>query len=697
MSFHEAPAGPMTEAPSPGRIAKSLTTVVSVSLLAGLLSACAAAKEKSSLATAEQMTAAVRISDFHKTLQEGGELKRENCKYLGLNPRIHSIGSSRFLVFEPESKDNPSPTLDIIVEGSELYLIPCTKADVKILGTVNAKEGADYEVVEPTQFGSAFTIRLKKRYLSRLKSGDQLEVWISIDGHSSSVTPENADPHGRKRQSTRVLTYATRRFSLYSLDDYRSEVLANRVKAHNIHSFPLTKEESNQLFGPVISDNFFVVRLSIRNDQEVDKLISTGMILASGRVMVEPKDGSVPFTIPVELAPESLEQIYTILDDEEARQIRPRVFRGLEFVGALGTAANLAFVSSKLVTESLSLFTGVFLPETKKLWPDRWPGYERNIVAFALQDLFKVPKGAVVSHKFIFFPKNKIEGLISDHHLLGRFRRPVGFIERVIGPNVPKQPAQPRMAVISVAFDHLDIPFENVFSVSARTLQERLADAQVDLRDLIRVWRNIGLAWIPQDPALFMARLRRDQLTTAQKKITAAQTALSAFKSSGADNDITKETRLALLAEIKKLAAVAKALEPDEVKAKKAGLLKNEIYGLDELEFQEDQIAAIRKGLTRGASEIGYEDQIKRIKNALSGAKKARVFYLFAAKKMIEVEKTTPALSLGGLLDKLKGYTADTKEKDAKKLLEDIQEKHISMLKQQHEGLSIIAEFKKKD
>src|SRR5262249_29033136 len=157
-------------------------------------------------------------------------------------------------------------------------------------------------------------------------------------------------------------------------------------------AFPLPDHEIDSMFGPYVRNRYFVVRLSIRNTTADAKLISTGMIRAEGRAIVEPENNEQPsYTVPVSIAPQSLDQIYTILDDEGVEMPRAWTFRSLEFIGALGSAWNAAFSNSLRVSKNLGLLTGVFIPEAQKLSPDRWPGYKRNIVQFAMPDLIKVP------------------------------------------------------------------------------------------------------------------------------------------------------------------------------------------------------------------------------------------------------------------------------------------------------------------
>ena len=388
-----------------------------------------------------------------------------------LKPRIHTIGTQSILTFERKSseRETQSRRIYIPVEGRDLIDEKCLIIAVDISGTVPAVPNQDYEFGQlPPQKDlsrplDAISIVLKEPYLDRLKTGDQLTVLVMLSRIAGTVPAE-----------ARTVTYATRKFTIYEVNDYREQVLERRVPTHDIRAFPLPEDEISKLFGPLVADNFFVVRLSLRNTQDTDKLVSTGMIVASGRAVVEPLDektdgkpqtSPISFTVPVEVVPQSATQMYTILDDRGPLQTRSIVLRTLEFVGALATAATAGFTGSTTVSKAVGLFTGVAIPETRKWWTDPWPAYKRNIVAYAMPDLVKIPRNSVSGHKYIFFSKNKIETLITDHLMFGPFEGP-SLLQKTFGAlwdrPKPLRPTHPNIAIISLAFDNFDIPFEAI-------------------------------------------------------------------------------------------------------------------------------------------------------------------------------------------------------------------------------------------
>lgn len=445
------------------------------------------------------------------------EVDAATCKALlgHITPRVHSIGLSKILTFEPPTSEQISKNdlgLEIPIEGRDLNYPGCLEIGFKVVGTINAEKNEDAALSRADVGSGALTIQLGDAYLGKLKTGDHLDVFITVNT-LPKLQPEN---------ECRTVTYAHRRFTVYSVEDYRALVQSARVPAKDIQAFPLPPDEAEILFGPVVSKNFYAVRLSVRNTTGEDKLISTGMITASGRLLVVPETKNAcekvappAFTIPVEIAPQSLEQIYAMVDDEETDQLRSTVFRSLEFVGALAAATTGAYSDSNDLLTGVGLFTGVFIPELDRLWTDRWPGYERNVVNFSMPDLFKVPKGAVAGHKYVFFSKNKLEGIIADQQYFD-----VSFRDNLKAPYA---------AVAQVRFDSLDIPFENVFAVAAVSFERQAANLKSDLPRVIDQIARIERHWEVNDGSFLFGRLTKKQLDDAETILNTALAAASGY------------------------------------------------------------------------------------------------------------------------------------------------------------------------
>lgn len=575
-----------------------------------------------------------------------------------VRPRIHSIGTSRILTYEPKRKVNAGtsdeevvrPHIDIVVQGNDLYVKSCVRLRTVVTGSIHADLGEngeikDYEVMSSADgsdgaASNAVVIRLLPRYVERLKSGDEVEVLIII---------ERLDPATISIDREK-LAFAKRRFTIFTVQDYRKEVQINRVKVHNLQVFPLPHTESEKLFGPVVADNFFAVRLSVRNDQDVDKLITSGMIVGSGHVLVEAKDGSPSFTVPVDLSPQSLEQVYTMVSDQESVQPRTRVFRGLEFLGALATALAAALTGAGDFTKATGLVTGVATPELRKAWVDRWPQYQRNVVAFSMQDVLKVPAHSVANQKYIFFSKNKIEGIVSDPNLFLEFEEDLNRsnFEGAFGSDVPDQPEPPKAAVITVGLDSLDVPFENVFSAESRTEQEQLADAAVELRALQHTLGDIRSAWIGHASDRFRAGLDFSALERARTSFVAALTGLASAQGTAQESlsgvDSARKTAadgVNTLREMVKLATDAAAviatrgaiLIPDDINAMNVPNAKSHF---DEVKAQLEAFAGTmgvtdtwREALTESKDAIGsggdaVSDKLTNFTRALPTSDKAK-------------------------------------------------------------------------
>lgn len=373
---------------------------------------------------------------------------------------------------------------------------------------------------------------LTNDYLKTLTSEDQLEIHAMVSQHD--FLEENG-----KRAEKRAVSYATRTITFYSDRDYRTKVLSARVPTHDIEAFPLPDEEVEKIYGPLVSDNFYVVDLSIRNRNNVAKLVNTGMIVARGRAIVtkqEPvaplptlllpwkwfggsseKDKDKPeYTIPVSVVPRSATLMYTVLDDEEVEQPRAKFFRGLELVGAIASAVTAPY-GGIAANQAANLFSGVFIPAARKALPDRWPGFKRNIVNNAMQDLLKIPANSVAGHKHLFFSKNKIDTLISDQSMFD-----LRYLDYYAGPftnwrsEVPPMPelgsltflptagmidfrqlrdkpqsGAPSTKVISLQFDNMDIPFEEVVESAEGQTRVILANLELDLNRQIEKLERI--------------------------------------------------------------------------------------------------------------------------------------------------------------------------------------------------------------
>jgi len=182
----------------------------------------------------------------------------------------------------------------------------------------------------------------------------------------------------------RLMASDSRSFILFTSDDYRNEVLAHNIQIQNITAFPLPETETKKLFGDFVGNKYYAVRLTLRNSTEQDQIISLGQIKAYGRALVEPVSlGSKPgdyltYTIPVELAPQSQQQIYTMVQIpkgtilNESGQFdndsyRDWYFGALELCGALAAAYGAGFAANEDYIKAVALTTGA----VTRIRPDR--------------------------------------------------------------------------------------------------------------------------------------------------------------------------------------------------------------------------------------------------------------------------------------------------------------------------------------
>lgn len=400
-------------------------------------------------------------TDAEKKTDTNG--KTEEKKQKRIPPRVNSIGTQSFMTFErgkaliipiecaglDQSSPDASPPLTVNVGGSvSPNTTPADRDDVTteqdyvVRWARNANKSLGADLVE---------LVLMPSYVDRLSTGDRIEVLVGIG--RMALDPNKTLPGP---------TYAQRSFTVYEVNAYRDKVQQVRVPFQDFQAFPIPEAEVKYLFGQVVAENYFVVRLTLRNSASDDRLVNAGMINATGRAIVVPIDeASPPFTVPIKVSPQGATQVFAVLDDREPASLRSEIFRSLEFVGALATTAVTAFGGTPDLKSGLSIFTGVGLPEGRKLWPDRWPGYKRNIVNFSMPELTKIPRQSTTTPRFLYFAKRDLELLVSDQSL---FERPSkNTVTKWVNKlrNVYDLPA-PRVRVISLAFDNLEIPFERV-------------------------------------------------------------------------------------------------------------------------------------------------------------------------------------------------------------------------------------------
>ncbi|MEO5341706.1 MAG: hypothetical protein H7837_14545 [Magnetococcus sp. MYC-9] len=292
------------------------------------------------------------------------------------------------------------------------------------------------------------------------------------------------------------------KFLVRDVASFRKEEQAKRFPFSDITATPLSPKEAHYLFGPLVAENYFVVKMALRNTTAHQRVLTTGMIRASGMALVEPAEGSaaeshareqetpsplgaepnanadVPpklyakrFTLPITVSPLGLTQIYKIMDDTYPHQGRSVFFRFFDFFGTLASTAATTYTASVDLVKGLGLLTGAVRPGLDKAWHDSWPTFRSNVVEFGMQDLVKVGKNSEVSQKFIFFSKNTIQAQLQDPSFFGRFSdTKVGglplmgndWYNAFIPSDEREQPELPKAAVVSLFFNQLDIPFETI-------------------------------------------------------------------------------------------------------------------------------------------------------------------------------------------------------------------------------------------
>jgi hypothetical protein len=607
-----------------------------------------------------------QINELSKVIDALHLSRKQYCK--DRSPRLHSIGTKAILTFKKES---PDQVLVIPIEGRDLHprcvsfglaLAGQTLLDLK--DSTNSYDNSFFKINRPTEdFPDRAKLILKNPLLKSIDSEDQIEVHVII-----------AQKDGITSKEERVVTYSSRKFTLYEKELYKKEVKKNKVKIHDLEAFPLPDEEVRKLYGPLVSDNYFVVNLSIRNTNKESKLISTGMIRAKGRAIVRPalklgkscfleifcwktvdeeKLKTQFFTVPVSVVPNSATKMYTILDDEEVEQPRSKFFRSLTFIGALASAATTAYTGIA-ANKAANLFTGIFIPASKEALPDRWPGYKRNLVEKSMPDLLKIPARSVAGHKHLFFSKKKIDTLISDQNMFqpsfmkdySTFSTPpffnlvemaypiyAGGIDFASLENKVNKQGQPSVKVISLEFDQLDIPFEEVFEANDDEIDliGLFQDLSTQVPDHIRLVNNIKDWYMRQND--FM-RFGQTMLTFGElSKIKENVNDLLASK-------ILKSKAPDFQPTLQKLQQIISEMTPKEGSF---GSIEKDVelpssYGLSRLnELQRDLDRLDRQRLSRSDLSPNFEKKINTIESTLKKSQSAVEWYQNLAKEIFEI------------------------------------------------------------
>jgi hypothetical protein len=433
-----------------------------------------------------------------------------------------------------------------------------------------------------------------------------------------------------------VVASSSRHFVLFSADDYRQRFLGSTVPLNEIRAFPLPDDQVRKLFGPVVADEFFVVAISISNYSEVDRLIDTGMIKASGRALICPPEGSslitpvFNYSVPIEMVPQSTEQVYTLVSDTKPHQTREWFFRSLEFVGALATAAATGFQANLDLVKSIGLFSGVAVPGAKALWPDDVPGYMRNIIAFGMPDLVKINGKSTVGHRVLFFSKEKLQLMVSD---------PLQFQYR---PG--KGLEHPQQYVVQLAFENLMVSFDNITSPTKGTVEERMASIRQELNALIAEERQVAGAWTGNTGDAYARQLRwEDWLELAQWFSLAA----TAGPSQALDDN---QIQLAkdLLAAWRQIHG---GLAPPVVKDR---LTNHERIGIAALERDLKAIENAQAGIAAGQSARIFASRVENAEGVAALARSMIDYQHQAAALLVEIHQRGLVTSL------LKGADRDT-------------------------------------
>ena len=430
-----------------------------------------------------------------------------------------------------------------------------------------------------------------------------------------------------------VVSSASRRFVLFSAEDYRQKFLGSTIPLNEINAFPMPNEQVQKIFGPLVAKEFFVVALSMSNSSEDDRLVNTGMIKASGRALIVPGPNSalggpaLNFTIPIEVAPQSTEQVYTMVSDSKPHETREWVFRSLEFTGGLATATAIGFNANLDLIKAVGLFSGVVIPGAKALWPDDVQGYMRNVIAFGMPDLVKINGKSSFGHRVLFFSKEKLQLMVSD---------PLQFQTRNSPDGRTAEIEHPDQFIIQLAFDSLMVTYDNITSPTKGTVEERLADARRAADAQVADLRQIAQSWTGTPGDLYARQLRFEDWAELRQW-------LDLLASAGPATTLPAEARDQAVATLAAWRQLHGLLGPATIKA---NLTNHETFGLAALERLAQDLDNAQGAVASGNSAQMYQS---RLANAEGAVKRAGDLVAFHRQVAVQLREIHLAGHLGHL------------------------------------------------
>jgi hypothetical protein len=455
-----------------------------------------------------------------------------------------------------------------------------------------------------------------------------------LEGQALAVNATNPIAHSL---AARRLSSDSRTFILFTPNDYRTEVLANQIEIQNITAFPLPETETRKLFGDFVASKFYAVRLTLLNPTKNDQIVSLGLIKAYGRALVEPAPASqkTRYTIPIEVAPQSQQQVYTMvqspkgaindfdepgeLNDDQA--IRDWSFGALELVGAMATAYGTGFGASEDYIKAVALATGAGIPGLDKFWTDKRPFNLLNIVNFAMPDLVKIPRGGSLDGKYLFFSKGKLQAILQDSQLYelesGQDPASAGYS--------PFKNSRYYARVICLEFDTMQIPFENTTETSGTTnlasqveLLKTIAKSTLaDYQKIRGNWTQMGAGvagtfnGITSTLAADDYNKLQDSLTNAIKNDAVITTKKYA--------DIGVLTNLLLAVQTN-----ANVLKPSSISS---NLIDSGVYGQSSLTTALNQLQGIETGLLEGQPDSLFQDTVNSVAKTVNPAQALLSYY----------------------------------------------------------------------
>jgi hypothetical protein len=251
----------------------------------------------------------------------------------------------------------------------------------------------------------------KAKQFKGTKDGNQIK---ELTGLRKDITRNFED---YSPSITATSSRITKHFILYKVEDYRNDFIAGIVKPLDYQAVLLSKGAARQLFGDRVSEEYYVISLSIRNRSSEPIVISSGMIEIMGSAIVTPAEGSTErtlYSIPVRTSTTDWQHLYTVVSDTSPYTERNTIFRVMTVAGSIAGAFSPFTGTASDFTQLVSIYGNNVVPGLEQVWPDGRPRNLYNIAQFSMPELVRIAGNDRSVFRFIYVSRKDLEVVVAD-------------------------------------------------------------------------------------------------------------------------------------------------------------------------------------------------------------------------------------------------------------------------------------------